>query len=234
MPTLAPFVHSAPGHGHAAWRWRPSTGHRAGSVQQVRQRWIRYVKQLTISQNRSLHFAQDEAVLDCGQPMGAFLCDSAGNISYKEFSAALFSEEDAGSQDSAPPKSLTGKTCYKDNAWLKGSNGIFDGIFGGGSVDASKYELASAFPFLLCPSTHRLRALLTSYSCPFDYPGSCGRQRALASAATSIAALARWDKPLSETWRRGCEGHRSVAFAMTHAAADVCSSRTVSSGVCPA
>ena len=27
---------------------------------------------------------------------------------------------------------ITGKTCYKDNEWLKGSNGIFDGIFGGG------------------------------------------------------------------------------------------------------
>ena len=31
------------------------------------------------------------------------------------------------------PKSLTGKACYKDNEWLKGSNGIFEGIFGGGA-----------------------------------------------------------------------------------------------------
>jgi hypothetical protein len=55
-----------------------------------------------------------------------------GALSYKEFTTALFADEDKGSQDAPPPKSLTGKTCYKDNEWLKGSNGIFDGIFGGG------------------------------------------------------------------------------------------------------
>jgi hypothetical protein len=55
-----------------------------------------------------------------------------GALSYKEFTTALFADEDKGSQDAPPPKSLTGTTCYKDNEWLKGSNGIFDGIFGGG------------------------------------------------------------------------------------------------------
>ena len=34
------------------------------------------------------------------------------------------------------PKSLTGKACYKDNEWLKGSNGIFEGMFGGGAGEA--------------------------------------------------------------------------------------------------
>ena len=45
-----------------------------------------------------------------------------------------------GAQESAdgPPKSLTGKTCYKDNEWLKGSNGIFEGIFGGPAVPREK------------------------------------------------------------------------------------------------
>ena len=61
-----------------------------------------------------------------------------GSISYKEFTVSLFSDEDSSAQDSLPPKSLTGKTCYKDNEWLKGSNGIFDGIFGGGGDQSKK------------------------------------------------------------------------------------------------
>jgi Ca2+-binding EF-hand superfamily protein len=60
--------------------------------------------------------------------------DGSGNISYKEFTDALYADEEPKSQASkdAGGGSLTGKTCYKDNEWLKGSNGIFDGIFGGG------------------------------------------------------------------------------------------------------
>ena len=62
--------------------------------------------------------------------------DGSGTISYSEFSNALFEQDDPKPQDSdKAPKSLTGKTCYKDNEWLKGSNGIFDGIFGGGSTN---------------------------------------------------------------------------------------------------
>ena len=59
--------------------------------------------------------------------------DGSGSISYSEFAHALFEKDDPKVQD-APggAKSLTGKTCYKDNEWLKGSNGIFDGVFGGG------------------------------------------------------------------------------------------------------
>jgi len=64
--------------------------------------------------------------------------DGSGAISYKEFTVSLFAEENAGLQDAAPPKSLTGKTCYKDNEWLKGSTGIFDGIFGGGGGQTNK------------------------------------------------------------------------------------------------
>ena len=58
----------------------------------------------------------------------------AGNISYKEFTDALYVNEEPKAQESKDGGggSLTGKTCYKDNEWLKGSNGIFDGIFGGG------------------------------------------------------------------------------------------------------
>jgi hypothetical protein len=60
--------------------------------------------------------------------------DGSGNISYKEFTDALFVLEEPPAQASnTEHKSLTGKACYKDNEWLKGSNGIFDGIFGGGS-----------------------------------------------------------------------------------------------------
>lgn len=58
--------------------------------------------------------------------------DGSGNISYTEFTSALFADEEPPAQSGAGPKSLTGKICYKDNEWLKGSNGIFDGIFGGG------------------------------------------------------------------------------------------------------
>jgi hypothetical protein len=59
--------------------------------------------------------------------------DGSGSISYKEFTEALFASEEPLAQPSKEGhKSLTGKTCYKDNEWLKGSNGIFDGIFGGG------------------------------------------------------------------------------------------------------
>ena len=66
--------------------------------------------------------------------------DGSGSISYSEFTDALFAEEDPKAQESAdgPPKSLTGKTCYKDNEWLKGSNGIFEGIFGGPAVPREK------------------------------------------------------------------------------------------------
>lgn len=61
--------------------------------------------------------------------------DGSGNISYKEFTNALFADEEPAAQSvSGPPKSLTGKACYKDNEWLKGSNGIFEGIFGGGAT----------------------------------------------------------------------------------------------------
>mmetsp|Transcript_72498 Transcript_72498/g.143977 ORF Transcript_72498/g.143977 Transcript_72498/m.143977 type:complete len:391 (-) Transcript_72498:608-1780(-) len=60
--------------------------------------------------------------------------DGSGSLSYKEFTANLFANEEPEPQRSAAaPKSLTGKACYKDNEWLKGSNGIFEGIFGGGS-----------------------------------------------------------------------------------------------------
>ena len=59
--------------------------------------------------------------------------DGSGNISYKEFTDALFADEEPMQQPGKDaPKSLTGKICYKDNEWLKGSNGIFEGIFGGG------------------------------------------------------------------------------------------------------
>ena len=58
--------------------------------------------------------------------------DGSGAISYKEFVTALFADEYKSTQDAAPPKSLTGKTCYKDNEWLKAPT-AFDGIFGGGS-----------------------------------------------------------------------------------------------------
>ena len=65
--------------------------------------------------------------------------DGSGTISYHEFSNALFADEDPVSQGTTGEvKSLTGKTCYKDNEWLKGSNGIFDGIFGGGSGKVNK------------------------------------------------------------------------------------------------
>jgi len=58
--------------------------------------------------------------------------DGSGAISYKEFTEALFANEEPKVQtQKEQPKSLTGKTCYKDNEWLKGSNGIFEGIFGG-------------------------------------------------------------------------------------------------------
>ena len=60
--------------------------------------------------------------------------DGSGSISYKEFTDQLFADDTPASQSSDPPKSLTGKQLYKDNEWLKGSNGIFDGIFGGGGV----------------------------------------------------------------------------------------------------
>jgi Ca2+-binding EF-hand superfamily protein len=57
--------------------------------------------------------------------------DGSGKISYKEFTTELLQEEDrVATQDGGEQKSLTGKTCYKDNEWLKGSNGIFDGIGG--------------------------------------------------------------------------------------------------------
>ena len=66
--------------------------------------------------------------------------DGSGSISYAEFTDALFAEEDPKAQEGADgaPKSLTGKTCYKDNEWLKGSNGIFEGIFGGPAVPREK------------------------------------------------------------------------------------------------
>ena len=58
--------------------------------------------------------------------------DGSGQLSYSEFAKALFADEEPAPQTGAnAPKSLTGKVCYKDNEWLKGSNGIFDGIFGG-------------------------------------------------------------------------------------------------------
>ena len=61
--------------------------------------------------------------------------DGSGNLSYKEFTKALFADEEPAeaTADAPRPKSLTGKACYKDNEWLKGSNGVFDGIFGGGA-----------------------------------------------------------------------------------------------------
>ena len=65
--------------------------------------------------------------------------DGSGTISYREFAAGLFEkEEPPPSQDAPAPKSLTGKPVYKDNEWLKGSNGIFDGIFGGGGDRTGK------------------------------------------------------------------------------------------------
>ena len=91
---------------------------------------------------------------------GRYDTDGSGNISYAEFTNALFAvEEPPSSQFASAPKSLTGKACYPDNEWLKGarhqtimniehasfmpphlmprvwpgSNGIFEGIFGGGS-----------------------------------------------------------------------------------------------------
>ena len=61
----------------------------------------------------------------------------AGTISYKEFTDALFEGVEPKPPDAASgPKSLTGKTLYQDNAWLKGSNGIFEGVFGGKSEGA--------------------------------------------------------------------------------------------------
>lgn len=64
--------------------------------------------------------------------------DGSGAISYKEFTDALFATEEPKAQDApSSAKSLTGKTCYKDNEWLKGSNGIFEGIFGGSPKGAS-------------------------------------------------------------------------------------------------
>ena len=64
--------------------------------------------------------------------------DGSGTLSYNEFSNALFADEDPLGTTNEEHKSLTGKTCYKDNEWLKGSNGIFDGIFGGGSSEVKK------------------------------------------------------------------------------------------------
>lgn len=81
--------------------------------------------------------------------------DGSGAISYKEFVVALFADEYKSTQDAAPPKSLTGKTCYKDNEWLKGSNGIFDGIFGGGSSNL-KCDMPAITPFR-CSDVSRSR-----------------------------------------------------------------------------
>ena len=81
--------------------------------------------------------------------------DGSGSISYKEFVVALFADEFGSSQETAPPKSLTGKTCYKDNEWLKGSNGIFDGIFGGGSSNL-KCDMPAITPFR-CSDVSRSR-----------------------------------------------------------------------------
>jgi len=64
--------------------------------------------------------------------------DGSGSLSYKEFTTALFATEEPAAQvgGASGPKSLTGKACYKDNEWLKGSNGIFEGMFGGGAGEA--------------------------------------------------------------------------------------------------
>ena len=65
--------------------------------------------------------------------------DGSGTISYSEFTDQLFEMEEPNAQESSNgPKSLTGKTCYPDNEWLKGSNGIFEGIFGGGNSGEGK------------------------------------------------------------------------------------------------
>lgn len=74
--------------------------------------------------------------------------DGSGTISYKEFTDALFQTEEPKAQDSTnAPKSLTGKMCYKDNEWLKGSNGIFEGIFGGGNHEGgAKYPRPPSGP----------------------------------------------------------------------------------------
>ena len=63
--------------------------------------------------------------------------DGSGSISYKEFTDALFADDAPPPQTGADakPKSINGKSLYKDNEWLRGSNGIFDGIFGGGGKD---------------------------------------------------------------------------------------------------
>lgn len=73
--------------------------------------------------------------------------DGSGSISYSEFAHALFEKDDPKVQD-APggAKSLTGKTCYKDNEWLKGSNGIFDGVFGGGDKNEPRYPRPPSGP----------------------------------------------------------------------------------------
>lgn len=73
--------------------------------------------------------------------------DGSGTISYREFTDALFTNEEPKAQDHASKaKSLTGKTCYKDNEWLKGSNGIFEGIFGADASQSSGYPRPPSGP----------------------------------------------------------------------------------------
>lgn len=73
--------------------------------------------------------------------------DGSGNISYKEFTDALFANEEPKAQElKDKPRSLTGKTCYKDNEWLKGSNGIFEGIFNGGASQNAGYPRPPSTP----------------------------------------------------------------------------------------
>jgi Ca2+-binding EF-hand superfamily protein len=56
--------------------------------------------------------------------------DGSGNLSYKEFALALFKDEEPTAQQRANIPQRPTLACYKDNEWLKGSNGIFDGIGG--------------------------------------------------------------------------------------------------------
>ena len=66
------------------------------------------------------------------RPLCRYDTDASGSISYREFAEALFAGDEPATQSAPEERTITGKTCFKDNEWLKGSNGIFDGIFGGG------------------------------------------------------------------------------------------------------
>jgi hypothetical protein len=48
----------------------------------------------------------------------------------QEFALALFKDEEPTAQQRANIPQRPTLACYKDNEWLKGSNGIFDGIGG--------------------------------------------------------------------------------------------------------